>query len=91
LDNPSLRRTHYNEKNIQVIDLTSEEILAAVQEQWQRLQGTWIDTKADQDRHHQFWEILKSHPHFHDYHGWIHPQFRAATTWLRSMDSDFFA
>jgi putative glycosyltransferase (TIGR04372 family) len=90
-DNCLHGKSQYDEKGIQIIDLTSEEILMTVQEQWQRLQGTWIDTEADQDRHHQFWEVLNSHPDFNKYHGWIHPQSRAATTWLRSMESSFFA
>jgi len=90
-DNLFHQQTDYSRKGIEIIDLTSEEILAAVQEQWQRLQGTWVDTDEDRDRHHRFWEILKSHPHFHNYHGWIHPQSRAATVWLRSMEDNFFA
>jgi putative glycosyltransferase (TIGR04372 family) len=80
----------YSQKGIGIIDLTSAEILAAVQEQWHRLQGSWIDTAEDQDRHRQFWNILKSHPKYLDYHGWIHPESRASTVWLRSVEDVFF-
>ncbi|MFM7450236.1 MAG: TIGR04372 family glycosyltransferase [Leptolyngbyaceae cyanobacterium] len=81
----------YTQQGIQVIDLTPEEILAAVQEQWQRLQGTWVDTEADLNRHHRFWEILKSYPGSDKYHGWIHPEARVGSTWLRSMGDAFLA
>ncbi|MFM7448812.1 MAG: hypothetical protein ACKO24_09460, partial [Leptolyngbyaceae cyanobacterium] len=81
---------------IQVIDLTPEQILAAVQERWQRIQGTWVDTEADRDRHHRFWEILKSHPNFDktrnwQYPEWIHPDSRVGTSWLRSLGDAFLA
>lgn len=79
----------YAEQGIQVVDLTAEEILAAVQEQWQRLQGTWVDSDLDQDRQYRFLELFKNHPRFYDNHNWIHPEFRVGSTWLRSMGDDF--
>ncbi|MEO0534984.1 MAG: TIGR04372 family glycosyltransferase [Cyanobacteria bacterium P01_A01_bin.123] len=82
---------NYDHADIEIIDLTPEEILAAVQERWQRIQGTWVDTEDDLRRNLQFWEILKSHPDFHKYHGWIHPEARAGATWLRSMGDKFLA
>lgn len=80
---------YYNRIGIKLIDLKPEEILAAVQERWQRLQGTWIDTEDDLVRHHRFWEILKSHPDFYKIHGWIHHESRAGATWLRSKGDDY--
>lgn len=83
-------KTNYPERiGIKMIDLTPEEILAAVQERWQRLEGTWIDTEDDLKRHQRFWEILKSHPDFHIAHGWIHPESRAGAIWLRSKSDGF--
>ena len=80
---------YYNSIGIKLIALTSEEILEAVQERWQRLQGTWIDTEDDLIRHQRFWEILKSHPDFHKKHGWIHPESRAGAIWLRSKGNEY--
>jgi len=79
----------YSQLGVQLKDLSSEEILAAVKEKWQRLQGTWVDTEDDLRRHRQFWETFKSHPSFTEYHGWVHPECRAGTTWLRSRDNGF--
>lgn len=80
---------YLNYAGIQWIDLTSEEILAAVQEGWQRLKGTWIDTESYLDRHHRFWEIYRSHPDFPTYHSWVHPESRMAATWLESKGDAF--
>jgi len=80
---------YLNYAGIQWIDLTSEEILAAVQEGWQRLKGTWVDTESYLDRHHQFWEIYRSHPDFPTYHSWVHPESRMAATWLESKGDAF--
>jgi putative glycosyltransferase (TIGR04372 family) len=74
---------------IQWIDLSSEEILAAVQEWWQRLKGTWVDTKSSLDRHHRFWEIYRNHPDFPTYHSRVHPECRMGATWLESKGDAF--
>ena len=79
----------YDNNGIKIIDLTSEEILATVQERWQRLQGTWVDTEDDLKRYHKFLEIFKSDPEFQKCHVWIHPQCRVGATWLRSMGDVF--
>ena len=74
---------------IKMTDLTPEEILAAVQERWQRLQGTWVDTEDDLKRHHRFWEIFKTHSNFYNIHSWIHPESRVGAIWLRSKGDDY--
>ncbi|MEB3828484.1 TIGR04372 family glycosyltransferase [Phormidium sp. CCY1219] len=79
----------YAKVGIRIIDLTSEEILLAVQERWQRIQGTWVDTPTDIEQHDRFWNILQSHPDYNQYHGWIHPESRVGTTWLRAMGDSF--
>jgi putative glycosyltransferase (TIGR04372 family) len=84
LDNSIEDSEYYDRVGIKIIDLTPKEILASVQEQWQRLQGTWVDSEDDLERHHRFWEILKTHHDFHKYHGIIHPDARCGTIWLRS-------
>jgi putative glycosyltransferase (TIGR04372 family) len=83
--------TNYPERvGIRMIDLTPEEILAAVQERWQRVKGTWVDTDDDLMRQYQFWEIFRAHPDFHRFHDFIHPEARCGALWLRSMGDAFF-
>jgi len=80
---------YYESIGIRMVDLSSEEILAAVQERWQRLQGTWIDPDQDVQRNNRFWEILKSIPLFNKNHGWIHPENRAGAIWLQSKGEEY--
>ena len=91
LDSGYFYNQYYEQAGIKIIDLTPEDILAVVQERWQRVQGTWVDTEADINRQDRFWEILKAHPDFSKYHGWIHPEARVSSTWLRSMGDEFLA
>jgi len=82
---------YYDRIGISVINLTPDEILSAVQEEWQRLQGTWVDTDDDLRRYHAFWEILKAHPDSSHWHGWIPSKSRVGTIWLRTRGDEFFA
>lgn len=84
-----INEEYYDRIGITVIDLTPETILAAVQERWQRLQGTWIDTEDDLRRHHGFWEILKLNSKFSLGNNWIHAEARAGTVWLRCRNDEF--
>jgi len=81
---------HLEPLGVKLVDLSPEIILSAVQERWQRMQGKWVDTEEDISRQKKFWEILKKFPDFDACHGWRHPECKAATVWLRSMDNDFF-
>ncbi|MGK7873286.1 MAG: TIGR04372 family glycosyltransferase [Xenococcaceae cyanobacterium] len=91
LDHGYFYTEYYTQAGIKIIDLTPGEILSAVQERWQRLQGTWVETDADFKRHHRFWNILKAHPDFDKYHSWIHPEARAGDTFLRFRGDEFLA
>jgi len=82
---------YYDQAGIEIIDLTPEEILVSVQELWERMKGTWVDSKEDIQLQNRFWELLKTHPDYHKLHHWIHPQARAGATWLRNHGEDFFS
>ncbi len=81
---------------ISIVDLSSEEILAAVQEFWQRRTGSWTDTPDDEQRQRAFHDELTEWRGFHDEltewrgfskgrHGWEHPDARVGAAWLRSL------
>jgi putative glycosyltransferase (TIGR04372 family) len=80
---------YYERIGIKIVDLTPDEILAAVQERWQRLKGTWVDTEEDLLCNRRFWEILKANPKFYLGNNWIHPEARAGAAWLRSKTDEF--
>ena len=81
----------YEEAGIVIKDLTDQEVISAVEEMDQLLTGTWVFTIDDEKMHNKFWEIFKETPNFSQGHGWIHPQSRVGTNWLRSMGDDFFS
>ncbi|WP_230458349.1 TIGR04372 family glycosyltransferase [Leptospira weilii] len=90
LSNHHLETQFYEDAGIQVVDLTSQDILDATWEQEQRLSGSWIDTEDDRNRQRRFWEILKTFPEFSTYHNWIHPEARVGAHFLRKMGDAFF-
>jgi len=89
LDHSYYMTDDYAKSGIKIIDLTPEEILLAVQERWQRIQGTWLDTPEDIKRHTRFWNILQSHSDYDKYQSLIHPEARIGSTWLRAMGDKF--
>ena len=80
----------YEKAGILIEELTSQEITDEVLQQEQRLSGSWIDTKEDLERQQKFWEIFKDWPQFSKLHGWVHPEARIGTHYLRNMGEAFF-
>ncbi len=75
----------YQAAGILIVNLSSEEILVAVQEFWQRCLETWQDTPEDQARQDEFWDICLAWPDYSRYHGWRHKEARIGAGWLRSI------
>ena len=69
--------------DIEIIDLTETQILEAVREAWERVQGSWVSTSHDLELEHEFKNILISHPDFDRYHGFIHPDSRVASAFFK--------
>ncbi|MBF0234730.1 MAG: TIGR04372 family glycosyltransferase [Desulfamplus sp.] len=84
LEKTFLHTQKYEEAGIEIIDLTADDILHAVKERWIRLQGKWVDSGEDNELQERFWEIFKSWPKFSKYHGYIHPESRIGTHFLRN-------
>jgi len=74
----------YEKEGIRIEKLSSHDILKAVLEQKDRLNGTWQDTEEDQQLQFRFWELFKTHKDFHKYHGDIHPEARIGAHFLRN-------
>ena len=81
----------YEQAGIEIIDLSSHEILLAVQEAWLTIEGKWVESDYNTQRQERFWEIFRSYPDFHKYHGWIHPKSRVGDNWLKQMGNDFLS
>ena len=79
----------YADNGIVVKDLTPGEIKDAVLELEARIKGEWDETVRDRILQNRFWEILKKHPSYQDYHGFVHPQARIGAAFL-SANHNFF-
>jgi len=85
LINGWLTTSEYDIAGIQIVDLTADEITTAVQEFWQRHSKSWIETEDDQRRQEAYRKIFLEWPGFSRYNGWLHPDARVGTEWLRSV------
>lgn len=73
----------YVDAGIEIHDLTQEEILHVTQECWMRLLRRWRDEASDIDAQQRFWEILRAYPDYSKFHGWVHPESRVSSAFLR--------
>lgn len=68
-----LRAEQYEQQGLELINNTSEEILAVAIEMDERLKGTWQTTEEDEALQRQFWALFQSSP----YHGVIRSRIGA--------------
>ena len=90
LKHTSLNGHYYKENGIQVDELNPSEITEPVLEMEARLSGSWEETDEDLELHKKFWSKLRQWPNFSKYHGWIHPEARLGTHYLRRSKDWFF-
>jgi putative glycosyltransferase (TIGR04372 family) len=81
----------YEQAGISVLALSAPEIREAVMECEQRVKGAWQASKKDQNLQIRFMEVFRTSPDFCKSHGYIHPEARMGSDWLRSMGDHFFA
>lgn len=80
-----LKTNEYTATGIEIIDLTSQEIIQAVKEFWWKICGSWQSTSENTDYQSQFWEIFKSRPQYEELHGFHHPNAVVGSSWLLSI------
>ena len=78
-----IRTEQYNEAGIEILDLSADDLLAIVQERWQRIQGAWEDKAEDKKVQAEFWRQFQAWPDFSKYHGYLHPEARLSSAFLR--------
>ena len=64
-------------------DLNPSEITETVLEMESKVIGSWVETDEDIELNEKFWSELRAWPNFSKYHGWIHPEARLGTHYLR--------
>ena len=78
------RTEEYEHLGIQIINLSQEDILMTVKESWSRLEGTWVDTRSDEENQKKFWNILVNHRNSSECHGYIHKEAKISSTFLHN-------
>ena len=73
----------YVEAGLDVVNLTSEEILKITKEFILRLNNKWVDNFNDKNNNKLFWDTLIQINKFELYHKWISPSAQISTEWLR--------
>ena len=76
LDHTFYRSSEYEAAGIQVIDLSSQEILECVQRFWKRLQGDGVDDVKTLDAQTEYWKVFEAWSQYSDFHKWRHPKAR---------------
>ena len=84
LEHNYLHSSSYEKAEIDIVDLSPDEIKEAVLEMEKRLAGEWIENFDDAELQMQFWKIFKAGPEFSELHGFIHPDARMGATFLRN-------
>jgi putative glycosyltransferase (TIGR04372 family) len=79
----------YENAQIIISNLNSNEILEATQECWERIQTHKDESEEDIRRQKRFWKILKEWPLFPIFHGWVHPKSGIANSWLKNNENEF--
>jgi putative glycosyltransferase (TIGR04372 family) len=82
LDHSYSETSNYKDAGIEVNDLSDHEIVAAVKECIARNKFFSKTSFVDGSAQTRFREILMSHRSFFNHHGFIHPEFKLASTFL---------
>ena len=79
----------YAKKGIAILDLTSDEIKDVVIDLAERISGNWVEGSLDKELQDQFWKILRASEGFSKFHGYIHPEARYGSSFLRKNNKYF--
>ena len=79
----------YSAAEIQIRDLSENEILEATQEFWQRITGAWHERPGEEAVQNRCWDYFKSMSNFSELHGWKNPESRLGYSWLLSKGDTF--
>ena len=74
----------YEDANIEINDISSNEIYEAVMEMEKRLNNDWKESSKDQKLQKEFWKIFKSHSSYRKFNNIIHPKARIGSDFLRN-------
>lgn len=82
LEHDYLHTEQYYENNIEIVDLSSEEITEAIIEFHTRLKGTHKEKQHFIDLQNLFWQEFTASPKYLLHHNWKHTNSRIGENWL---------
>ena len=88
LEHSYYQLNEYASAGIEIIDLSSDEILMVVKEFWWKICGSWDPTEVDAEKQKRFWEIFKSWAQYDKMHGVHHPNAVVGNDWLLPIDDE---
>jgi putative glycosyltransferase (TIGR04372 family) len=84
-----VRTDDYELAGINIIDLSSQEVLEAVIECEEKISGTYIKNHYDDDLQKEYWDRFKEYEDFNLYHNQVNPEARIGSAWLKSKGKSF--
>lgn len=81
----------YKEADVEIVDLTSNEILDVVIELNERLLGTWNEPVDASTLQQEFWSKMHNWESFPNFHGWVHSESRIGYKFLETHRDILFA
>ena len=74
----------YEKFDIEIVDLSPEEITAAVLEKIEAIEGKYIETEEDALLQNIFWDTGLKIKNFSSVNGFIHPEARISLSFVKS-------
>ena len=78
----------YGDAGIEVVDLSSKEIDAAIAEFWAKICGSWQDNPHNADLQENFWKVFMDWPQYDEMHGFRHSSAVVGSGWLANLSDD---
>ena len=76
--------SEFSDHGIEIVDLTSDEIMREVEEFWDHLETKNVSESSDKVLQSLFWKALENWPEYKKFHGWRHPNCKVSSTWLKN-------
>jgi hypothetical protein len=87
IENFYLHTSDYSRSGIDIIDLNQMEILSAVVEFTDRIEGKGQVNQEEIELQEIFIDLLRSWKDYSLHHGFIHPGFKLGKDWIFSMQN----
>ena len=78
----------YKDAGIEILDLSEDEIGAAVQEFWAKMCGAWQVNQQNADLQENFWKVFMDWSQYDEMHGFRNSSAAVGSDWLANLSND---